>query len=466
MTSDDAAAPSLSTLPHELVAQILAKLPLSSLYTLSLASKHLYSVVSAHGVPLHVRRRWLGAGLGVYVPFVLPKDAGGGFWWSLARRCDSLERAEGKPRVIHGGAKRQGRGGSGFLPVVNLDPSGILLLGLGDAVEVCRLSADGYGFQTRTIVARPHGRVAPEGDVTAIAVERTGDDLVFWTSCFDGTMRRHALKSPKEKALLKPSEAEQLLKRTRKDAQLALTPATAAETACDLYLDGHAGRMVSSIDVRTADSSALLLSAGFDGTVRLWSAPAWRADESESPIDLLDTYRLPSTGRSSRPWAVRFLSRKATVAAVGHRALGPHKTAADSLTLLNALPCGTLSARRLSAHRGATYGLASASLPHAFASAGYDGTAALWDLRLADPLALTWDDLDDYPLYSISWDGGHRVRVGTGRHGVCREWDARMLREPRRSVFAFGKDTPVYGLGCDLARWFVGGEGSIAVVEF
>jgi WD40 repeat protein len=469
----------LNTIPVELLASVFQYLDLPDLSRVSRTSRSLLAAVSSTGLRDYSKRQigWFSLGCGLYTPFNLAKrkpDAR--FWWDFTRRCCTIERsfveADERPpgiRTWHSSVpRRQTRGGagsgSGCLPVVKLDRAGLLFLGLGDSVEVSRLKADGT-VKARVVLQRPHGRVAPLGDITEICLDSGQDGKTrFWTGCFDGTIRRHALSSlclKQEKMV-----SRDVLER-RKRGQVVLPASLEVPLCFDVDLDAHDGKCVSSLDLRSRRDGSLLLSAGFDGTVKLWSV-----SESDAKVGLVGGQELSQCSKPKRPWTAKFLAMNSMDVIVGHTTTGL-RGAIDSISLFSIDPTfGLVRSRGLDFHKGASYSISTlpctiAGSGNQFISTGYDGTAAYWDLRTdSGKPALSFDDYDDYNLFSSTWDGAHRVVVGTGRHGVVRGWDLRNLKKPTSSVFAFRKDTPVYALETDFSRWFAGGEGEVAVVEF
>jgi len=81
-------------------------------------------------------------------------------------------------------------------------------------------------------------------------------------------------------------------------------------------------------------------------------------------------------------------------------------------------------------HRTSVYGIhvdsgAGAAM---MATCSYDGSFSLWDLRAPQGPRMQVDDPYDDPLYSVYYDGGWRVWVGTARWGAVRSWDLRNRR--------------------------------------
>lgn len=490
----DSVSPTIHELPVELLAHIFEYFDLRELATFSRLSRRLHDAVAIAGVRDYVKRRrdWTSLGTGLYPPFSLPrKPQDITFWWKLARRCSQLERnyldsEEKQPptiRTLHAAPRRTpGRGAtSGYLPVIKSDHNGLLFFGVGDAVEICRLGPTGNIF-SKGLLAKPHGR-APAGDVTDLAVASSdvNGSASFWTASFDGTLKRHHVESAALAAHGQlSSDILDISSRVEKDKVLA--PSAEMFSEWDVYLDAHNGKMISSIDCRAGQDSlsgsTTLLSAGFDGFVKLWSVADKVEGERHAAVSLVGAHWLSTTGKPMRPWITRFLGP--SLAIVGHTASSSTlRNASDSLSILEIHPTGELSrTARLNHHKGAVYAVSTRpkslrGSDKQFVSCGFDGSAAFWDLRtsMTTP-SIAWDDWDLYASYSVVWDGFNKVVVGTGRHGVVRGWDLRMVGkrvepEPVTSIFAFskGKDTPVYGLEADLSRWWVGGEGEIRCVE-
>lgn len=137
---------------------------------------------------------------------------------------------------------------------------------------------------------------------------------------------------------------------------------------------------------------------------------------------------------------------------------------------------------------GATYGIAAHNLGDV-TTVGYDGAALSWDLRAPGGPVTRWDDLDDYPLFSVDADrqagggSGWCVVTGTGRHSVVRVYDRRggagaavqpALRSSGwtkapllYSVFTDRKlDSPVYSVSKAMTGMTVALSGEVKVVDF
>ncbi|RKP12861.1 hypothetical protein BJ684DRAFT_16696 [Piptocephalis cylindrospora] len=182
----------------------------------------------------------------------------------------------------------------------------------------------------------------------------------------------------------------------------------------------------------------------------------------------------------SRPWSSLSLASGEDRVVVGKDGRG-----SQNLVLYAKTSSGIERVRDLGVNRSAIYGLSQPRRPSwlhpgggqsqadVFASASFDGSACLWDLRRSQAMVTSLEStLNDDPLYSVCWDGW-RVGTGGARHGRVDIWDVRfpsrsleVLSTPQSLGFAFAgkEESPVYALHMDGARIVVALERSVQMM--
>ncbi|TPX30611.1 hypothetical protein SmJEL517_g05866 [Synchytrium microbalum] len=338
-----------------------------------------------------------------------------------------------KTKFIARGPSHQARAfyrNEDFMPLISLNPSGDVAVAYGKEIDIYSLS-----------VAQGNrkwcGRMSihkDDLDVTSMSVSKTA----VYTGDETGRLERYDLKyqSPNE-------------------AVLFATP------AWSILTNHETGKHRITGILQHRDR---LVTTGVDPKIRVYNP----SDGSE--VDALQV-RTPEHKD-------RFTSLT-TVPHTNYIAVGSTQWKANSsnspLRLLTVTPSGLCLDKELFSHRTSVFGLSPAG-SHMFASASFDGTAKLWDVRSPDPCIKTIEDADDYALFCISVDaGGRRLVFGTSHYGVIRLFDMRYLPESgnrvtrgARSVFIGGKRarSPVYSVQATDAHVYAAYANELIMVAW
>jgi WD40 repeat protein len=205
-----------------------------------------------------------------------------------------------------------------------------------------------------------------------------------------------------------------------------------------------------------------VVSAGTDGTVRVWKRAGASVDQSRSAV-------VPGYQREAAKLA--FASSGSRLASAGDEGVIRVRDLVNDQELL------------LQGHLGAVRGVVFDAADKRLASAGDDGTVRVWDAHTGREVAVFRGHQG--PVWSVAFDGDGRV-VSGGEDGTVRVWNAGNGREDtvirahddtvkrlalsRNGRLATGSDDGTVkvwkGLGQDDPRVLRGHEGTVETLAF
>jgi WD40 repeat protein len=203
---------------------------------------------------------------------------------------------------------------------------------------------------------------------------------------------------------------------------------------CHSVLLGHS-ESVHSIDA----NEKLIVSGGFDGTLKLWNRPIIQNEENvECSTSLLRTIDV-----TDRVWSVKCNRLHAVAGITGFKkksvlslfdiesgslinSFQGHQKSVYDVELLGS--CDILD--QAGTKKSTTF----TEKDSIIMSASYDCTVRFWQNK---DCVLILDDPDAYPIYCAKFDGDWKVIAGTAYHSTVRCWD---IRKPHSCLFTlFGE---------------------------
>lgn len=433
---------SLSALPSDILALIIAELDARSLARLQSCSSTLSSVAQTHGWPALDRlHRANAASLRPATTAWTPKQHVR-FGLAVDKAWNEMDAA-----FIQLGPTWQRR----CLPVLDLDETNErLLVGVGPDLQAVGFDGRSRGEVTRTMRM---GRAATDDLTGVMAVPGTCDVVI---GSLSGTLRRVRMEQDETRSIATYASptmggnAKMAIEALSATSELIATASTARLGARRGASSGEAG----------AENTR------GTGTVSLYALKSpWQAPYSLSV--------------STKPWSVHILSN--TTLAVGHSGHTPLSTFA-----LRPSGIDELSRRDYTGppFKSAVYAFAPypAFSPRddLILTGWYDGVVRLYDIRQSTSTAAielgdAWSADAVYSLAS-SPSLSHQVTVGTARHSSIKLGD---LRRPvsadtasgyaglHTTIYAAADQSPIYSVACDgKARVFGVTERRAFMLDF